>query len=309
MAASLALIPLFDDVWLWFPIRFAIGLFGELIFIAGDIWINRLATEQTRGRLIGVYSVFVHSGFAVGPLAIMWLGSDDWTVLWLGVGIIFLGLVPLVLAGGGDAEPEGEVRARLGHFLRTATTLMFAALMFGLIESSTESLLLVFALGRGLEEQAAAFLLALFILGSIVGPLPAGWLADRLDPLILMSGACLGILITLIALPLGIDEPALVWPTMIAMGTFVSSLYVVAMTMMGRRYRGSDLVGVNTSYVFVWGIGAAVGPGLSGGAMTMVGPNGMPAVGGLLCVLFLAVCGRQIRRELARRQGSAGREL
>ena len=75
MAASLALIPLFDDVWLWFPIRFAIGLFGELIFIAGDIWINRLATEQTRGRLIGVYSVFVHSGFAVGPLAIMWLNT------------------------------------------------------------------------------------------------------------------------------------------------------------------------------------------------------------------------------------------
>jgi hypothetical protein len=62
------------------------------------------------------------------------------------------------------------------------------------------------------------------------------------------------------------------------------------MTMMGRRYRGADLIGVNTSFVFVWGVGASIGPGLSGGAMTAFGPDGMPAFGAILCAVFLVVC-------------------
>ena len=62
------------------------------------------------------------------------------------------------------------------------------------------------------------------------------------------------------------------------------------MTMMGRRYRGADLIGVNTSFVFVWGVGASIGPGLSGSAMTAFGPDGMPALGAALCAVFLVVC-------------------
>jgi hypothetical protein len=31
------LLPVFPNVWAWFPIRFALGLGTELVFIAGDI--------------------------------------------------------------------------------------------------------------------------------------------------------------------------------------------------------------------------------------------------------------------------------
>jgi len=65
MAACMCLLPVFPNVWAWFPIRFALGLGTELVFIAGDIWINQLAEERTRGRLIGVYGMFLHGGFAL----------------------------------------------------------------------------------------------------------------------------------------------------------------------------------------------------------------------------------------------------
>ena len=50
---------------------------------------------------------------------------------------------------------------------------------------------------------------------------------------------------------------------------------------------GDDLIGVNTSFVFVWGAGAAVGPGMAGAAMHTFGPDGMPALGVVLCAAFL----------------------
>ena len=80
MATFLLLLPAFPSVWAWFPIRFGLGFCTELIFVAGDVWINQLAREESRGRLIGAYGMCLHSGFAMGPIAIMTLGSESWTL-------------------------------------------------------------------------------------------------------------------------------------------------------------------------------------------------------------------------------------
>ena len=96
-------------------------------------------------------------------------------------------------------------------------------------------------------------------------------------------------LAALLSIPTLVADPLLIWPVMLAMGASLGSYYIVAMTMMGRSYRGADLIGVNTSFVFIWGLGAAVGPSLSGTAMDLFGPDGMPIVGALLCAVFVLV--------------------
>ena len=114
-------------------------------------------------------------------------------------------------------------------------------------------------------------------------------MADRIEPIRLLAVGCSTTLVALLAVPLTIQHPYLIWLVMLTMGASLGSFYVVAMTMMGRRYRGAELIGVNTSFVFIWGLGSALGPGLSGSAMTAFGPDGMPAVGAVLCAAFLAI--------------------
>lgn len=293
MATCMCLLPVFPNVWAWFPIRFALGLGTELVFISGDIWINQLAEERTRGRLIGVYGMFLHGGFALGPLAIIALGSDDWTALYVAIAVVLSGLAPLVAVRGSAPAAAGKPRARLPHYVRVATALMAAGLMFGLIESATEALLPVYGLKKGLDAESAAFLLTLFVLGAVLGQIPSGWLADHVEPRRLLFAGSLTTLVALAALPMVIEVPLLIWPVMLAMGASLGSFYIVAMTMMGRRYRGAELIGVNTSFVFIWGLGAAVGPGLSGSAMHAFGPDGMPALGMVLCIAFMLICLRK----------------
>ncbi len=291
MACGLALLPVFPNVWAWFPIRFVLGLGTELVFIGGDIWINQLAEERTRGRLIGVYGMFLHGGFAVGPLAIIALGSEDWTVLYVAMAVVLSGLIPLMaVLRGAVSLSEEKPRARLRHYVRVATTLMLAGLMFGLIDSSVVSLLPVYGLEKGLDEESAAFLLTLFVSGAVLGQLPVGWLADHVEPRRLLLAASLTALVALAVLPAVIGELLLVSPVMAILGASLGSFYIVAMTMMGRRFRGADLISVNTSFVFIWGVGAAVGPGLSGVSMDLFGPDGMPALGVVLCAGFVYLC-------------------
>ena len=298
MVACLFLLPMFPNVWAWFPIRFGLGLCEELVFIAGDIWINELASEKRRGRLIGVYGLFLHGGFLVGPAALMYFGSEDWIVLYLAIGVCLCGLIPLALAREPVSSDAEVGSARLLYFLRVMTALMLAGLLFGLIESSMESLLPVFALRNGLDADTAAFFLMFFVGGGLVAQLPVGWLADHVDPRRLLLVGAILVLASFVLLPFAIGERLAMAALMLVMGANLGGFFIVAMTVMGRLYKGADLISVNTSFVFIFGVGLSLGPILSGSAMSLFGANGMPGLGALLCAIFVVLMhrvGHQLR--------------
>ncbi len=287
MVIGLLLLPVYPNVWAWFPIRFIIGLSAELIFVGGDIWINQIARDETRGKLIGVYGTFLHAGFAVGPATIVIVGSDSWTALYLGVAVVTCGLVPL--AWGRNLAPavEGKPRSRMLYFLRIVPTLMVAALMFGLIDSTVLALLPVYGMQKGLNAETASMLLTMFVLGGVVGQIPIGMLADKMDRGRLLAWATLIAMFSIAALPFVIGHTAMTWIAMMIMGVTVGSFYVIAMAMIGARFKHADLVSINASFVFLWGLGDVVGPSISGGAIDVWGPDGLPATGAVICALFL----------------------
>ena len=67
--------------------------------------------------------------------------------------------------------------------------------------------------------------------------------------------------------------------------------YTLGMIMMGQRFRGADLAAINAAFIVLWGIGGITGPSLTGTAMDMWGPDGLPLVvaGGCLVYLGMAV--------------------
>ena len=58
-----------------------------------------------------------------------------------------------------------------------------------------------------------------------------------------------------------------------------------------------DLIGINASFIFLWGLGDVIGPAFSGGAMWAVGPDGMPLVGVVFSAAFLAFILYRIRTQ------------
>jgi MFS family permease len=295
MAISLALIPVFPNVWIWFPLRFLLGFCAEMVFTAGDIWLNQLAEDKNRGKTLAVAGVFQHAGFAFGPVVIGLVGTESWLAIYIGIAAMTLGLLPLMLGRGTNIAIEGEHRARIFHFFRVAPVLMVAGLMFGLIDESVLALLIVYGERKGLDELAAAFLLTSFLFGSVLGQFPLGWLADRIDRTKLIAGCVAVTLLMLLALPFIVLDPVLSTIALGLMGATVGSTYMVALAMMGEQFKGGELVGITTSFMFLWAFGAFVAPALSGGAMAIAGPDGMPVLAAGLSVLFLILLVREIR--------------
>ena len=51
--ALFLLLPAFPNVYAWFLIRFLLGCANAFLWIAGEVWVNEMAEERRRGRIVG----------------------------------------------------------------------------------------------------------------------------------------------------------------------------------------------------------------------------------------------------------------
>lgn len=293
---SLMLLPAIPNVYAWFPIRFLLGMAIEILLIACDVWINQVAEEKTRGRIIGIYGFVLAGGFAVGPLIINVTGIEGWAPFITGAVIVALGAVPLAWARGLTPPIEGNPKGRLLFYLRLAPTLMMGGLMYGLVESSVFTFLPIYGLGFGFDQETVVTMLTVLIVGAVVAQLPLGWLADHVGGRQMLIGCTVFTLLPAVILPYVLNTPWLLWPTLLVWGGALGGFYTVGMVMIGRRFKGADLVAVNAAFIVFWGLGAITGPAATGGAMEVWGFNAMPMVVVVFCLLYLPLAISRLRR-------------
>src|SRR6185295_14005139 len=84
--------------WAWIGIRLLMSAGFALPWLAGETWINTVAREETRGRVIAIYAIAFFSGFSAGPIILQTLGlSGFWPFLVGAAGTAIAG-VPILLA-------------------------------------------------------------------------------------------------------------------------------------------------------------------------------------------------------------------
>ena len=237
--------------------------------------------------MIGIYGLVMSAGYAVGPLIINLTGIEGWAPFLVGAAIIALGAVPLAWSRGVVPTIEGHPSGGILKFLRVAPTLMLAALMYGFVDSAALSFLPIYGLGYGYDQSTVVAMVTVVIAGSVATPLPIGWLADHVGGRVMIIGCTLVTLVSGGALPFIMDAPMALWPTLVAFGGALGGFYTIGMVMIGRRFRGADLVAVNAAFVVLWGFGSIAGPATTGAAIDAWGFDAMPAVVVAGCLLYL----------------------
>jgi MFS family permease len=284
---ALLLLPTFPNVYAWFPIRFLLGAAVEILFIGCDVWVNQVAEEKTRGRVIGVYGFALAAGFAGGPLIINVTGIEGWAPFLAGAGIIAVATIPLLWARGLVPRVKGHAAGRLMYFLRIAPTLMIAGLMFGFVDSAALSFLPIFGLGYGYDESTVVTMLTMVVVGTMLTQLPIGWLADHVGGRIMIIGSTILVMIPCGMLPFIMDMPFVLWPALLVIGGALGGFYTIGMVMIGRRFKGADLVAVNAAFVAFWALGSIAGPATTGIAIDASTVDAMPVVVVAVCLLYL----------------------
>lgn len=287
-ACQFFLLKIFDDVYVWFPLRLMLGIVGSSLFTASEAWISAIAGDETRGRVIGIYAAVLSAGFAVGPLLLSLTGIEGWAPYILNAVISGIAAIPVLRAGG--LAPTFEAATRFGTvtFIRRAPLIAFAVALFGVFETATLSLMPVWGVRVGLSQSLAAASVTAVYFGAIALQVPIGWLSDHVRRIKVLQ-ICAGVsVIGGALLPALGGRPAAIMAVLFIWGGITNGIYAISLSMVGDRFRGPDLVAANAALIVTYGFGSLVGPALGGVAMDLWNPHGMTAAIALVFALFLA---------------------
>ena len=287
-AVLFLLMKVFDNVWAWFPLRFGLGAVGGGLFSASEAWISQVADDKNRGRVLGIYAAVLSLGFGAGPLLLPVTGFAGWAPFVANAVIVAVAALPIL--AGSRLAPDFGAKAAMSSFglVRRMPVIALAIALYGLFEAAIMALLPVYGVRSGLAPSLASVMLTGIALGQIALQYPIGWLSDHWSRQGMLRLCTAAVGLGALALPFAVQAP---WPVVALLffwGGLAGGLYPVALTMVGERFRGSELVAANAAVVMLYGLGAVAGPALGGGAMDLWNPHGLPAAIALIFLAFTA---------------------
>lgn len=306
MVVFLIAFRLLDHWAIWFVLRFLMGLSMTALFVSTEIWINTIAREESRGRVLGIYTVFLSGGFTVGVSILYFVGSAGWAPVLISCALFAAASLPLIPARRlTPPSPEAEKRWPVLPFVKGAPSALIAGIIFGAVEMGILNLLNVYGVRSGLSESAATLMLLSTAAGNLVGPPIIGILADRVNRRALLAG-CAGVgAITSMLIPALVYNPLFLHLVLFINGGIIVGLYVVGLTLASERFKGKDLAGANAAFITMYGIGALFGPFMGGVAMDIWDPNGLMVVFFGLAGAYALLVFARIRRGTSLTGGAA----
>lgn len=288
-ALSVAGLALVQNYAVWVGLRLFLGVALTVVFVLGESWINQLAVEKWRGRLVALYGTGYALSQLSGPLLLTGLGTATDAGFWTGVGLLIGGSLMLL---GRSGAPQVDAHSASGRgllvFCRKLPAIAWAVMLFAAFEAMMLTLLPIYSLRQGFTQEVALVMVSVVVIGDAALQLPIGWLADRMSRQLLFRGCGIVLLVSSLAIPPLLHTPV-IWPVLVAFGASAGGLFTLSLIMIGERYRDDELVRANAHVAQLWGLGCLVGPLATGAVSQWLSGHALPlmmATGALVFIIL-----------------------
>lgn len=277
-AFSVGLLALWQSYPIWLFLRLLIGVQLTVVFILGESWINQLAIEKWRGRLVALYGTGYALSQLSGPVLLTFIGTTDNRGFWFSVCLLVGGsLLLLGRTGAPRVDPNSANGRGLFAFCGQLPAIAWAVVLFAGFEAMILTLLPVYGVQQGFTQAVALAMVSTVVVGDALLQLPIGWLADRISRETLFKGCGIVLLLSSLAMPLLLHHTA-IWPVLVLFGASAGGLFTLSLILIGERYRDDALVRANAHIAQLWGIGCLIGPLATGAASQWISGHALPLV-------------------------------
>ncbi len=280
--ASMAVLShvVFIDPVGWTGMRLVTGFCYAGLYVVAESWLNDRATNQTRGKLLGIYTVVMLGGLACGQFLLNVANPESFELFILVSLLVSFALIPILLT----ANPAPKFRAPESVGLRQLYAMsplgVIGAFATGMVHGGVFGMGAVFAKSLGLSVAEISLFMAAAIFGGVVFQGPIGYLSDIFDRRRVMT------VVTLVAAAsafaaAGVSNPVAVgappWALYGLFGLFggmALPMYSLCRAHTNDFLESSQMVAASSSLILVTGIGAIFGPVTVSALMSALGPPG-----------------------------------
>lgn len=292
-ATSVVLLALVQNYPVWLLLRLMIGVSLTMVFILGESWINQLAVDAWRGRLVALYGTGYALSQLSGPLLLGVIGTAGDQGFWLGTGLLVGGALLLLGRTGAPRVDADSASGRgLLRFCQSLPAIAWAVMLFAAFESMVLTLLPIYGLRQGFSEEHALLIVSVVVVGDALLQLPLGFLADRVSRSHLFAGCGVVLMLSSLAIPVLLHGPA-IWAVLVLFGASAGGLFTLALILIGERFRDDQLVRANAHVSQLWGLGCLLGPLITGAASQWVTGHALPLLLAFGAAVFIVLVWRR----------------
>ena len=251
------------------------GWCSAWLYVVAESWLNDLATNENRGRLLAVYGVVTILFFGLGQILLA--AVEGRLIMSFAIAGILTSLAVAPVALSEDAvapKVERTSNVSLRDLARTVPTGVYSCLLIGVAHGAMTGMAAIYATRVGMRAGAIGLFVALPSIGSVILQWPISRASDDLDRRVVGFAAAVGTIgagAALVVLEPG--HPA-TFLCMAALGGLSYPLYSIAAAYTNDWIEPAHLNAAASQLVTLYGLGAVAGPFVAAGAMIALGPDG-----------------------------------
>ena len=261
---------LFVDPYSWSVVRILSGLSFVGLFIVAEGWLNDIATNEMRGRILSQYIFVTYAGLFIGQFLINLAPVENISLFILVSVLISMSIIPITLANKASPGFEETEHLPLMKLIKTSPYAVASVSLSGFVGAAVLAMGPVYAKGINFNISQVSVFMALYILGSAIIPLITGWFSDKVDRRkMIIFIALLGFISAIITT---------LFPKAVLIGIFLIggcglSVYSIGAALMNDRLKPSQRTSATASLILLSGVSACISPIIIGFSMQFAGPH------------------------------------
>lgn len=275
VSVSMLLIGMLGAPVSWMLLRAVTGLCFAGIYVVAESWLNGLATNEFRGRLLAVYAVSGAAAYGAGQLLVFDLDARELTGYAIAAIVASLAVVPVAMSEQASApRVQRNSTMSLRELARLVPTGAGTNLLVGLAHGSLLGMTAIYATREGLSVGRTGLLMAALQLGGMLMTFPVSAASDDIDRRVMGVVSCLGAGGGAAVFLLGDATSWSAVPLMVIIGGFSYPLYSIAGAYTADWLDPEHLSAAASLLVTLYGVGAMIGPFVAAGFMEGLGADG-----------------------------------
>jgi MFS family permease len=275
LSASVLITGVYDSPLVWIIMRSSTGFCFAGLYVVAESWLNGLASNTFRGRLLAMYNVVTIGAYGAGQLLVFNFDARTLTGFAFAAVVSSLAVIPVAMSEqAATPNVDNHTHITMRELARIVPTGAGTILLVGLAHGGMLGMAVIYATREGLSVGRVGILIAAINLGGMALTWPISSASDDLDRRII------GVLSSLAVIVLGLvmltQTPSSWFTTalLFAIGGFSFPLYAVGGAYTNDWVSQEQMGAAASQLVTLYGFGAMIGPLVAAPFLDIIGTQG-----------------------------------
>lgn len=301
ISAVMILYPTITEVWLWTFGRVLIGFCFSAVYVTAESWLNNAATNENRGQALSLYMIVQTAGIVVSQALLLTADPSGYVLFVIPSILVSIAITPILLSISPTPAFDTTKPMSLRELVGYSPLGCVGMFLLGGVFAAQFGMASVYGTKAGLSVAQISTFVAMFFVGAVLLQYPIGWISDRMDRrFLILILAAVGAGGSVIGMLLG-GQFTLLLVSAFIVGGMSNPLYSLLIAHTNDFLQHEDMAAASGGLIFINGLGAILGPIITGYMMDVVGPAGFYLFTGVLFValVFYAAYRSTVRKALS----------